>query len=145
MCKYSWILGQSTLSFMIKSISFQSVIPETVQDDKRFYASWRSAKFCPNRNKRPRLAQWAYFWSHAWSVNQRVNISQRLLIDVPNHLLYFLYAQRCVQKVKDSWLTSLIIIILFTRATPRTKSKGLLIDVIYHPYTFYTHSASYKK
>jgi hypothetical protein len=41
--------------------------------------------------------QGAYFRSHARSVNQRVKISQGLPSDVPNHLLYFLHAQRCVQ------------------------------------------------
>jgi hypothetical protein len=37
------------------------------------------------------------------------------------------------------------ILILFTRTAPRTKSKGLSIDVLFYPYTFYTRSAAYKK
>jgi hypothetical protein len=35
---------------------------------------------------------------------------------------------------------------LFTRATPRTKSKGIPIDVPSHlSYAFYTRNAAYKK
>jgi hypothetical protein len=45
-----------------------------------------------HRNKHPRSTQGAHFQSHAWSANQRVQISQRLLINVPNHFLYFLHA-----------------------------------------------------
>jgi hypothetical protein len=35
--------------------------------------------------------QGVYFQSHARSMNQCVEISQKLLIDVPNNLLYFLH------------------------------------------------------
>jgi hypothetical protein len=44
-------------------------------------------------------------------------------------------------------LTSLIIyLMLFTRAAPHTKSKGLPIDIAYYlSYAFYTCSAAYKK
>jgi hypothetical protein len=36
-------------------------------------------------------------------------------------------------------------IILFRRATPHTKSKGLPIDISFYSYTFYMRSAAYKK
>jgi hypothetical protein len=54
-------------------------------------------------------------------VNQRVNISQGLLIDVPFYL------------------------ILFTCAAPRTKSKGFPIDVSFYPYTFNMCNTTYEK
>jgi hypothetical protein len=85
-----------------RPINFQSVIPETTQGDKHFYASWRSAKLCPNSNKHLRSMQVAYFRSHTRSMNQRVNISQGLPIDVSNHLLYFQHAHHRVQKVRGS-------------------------------------------
>jgi hypothetical protein len=44
--------------------------------------------------------QEAYFRSHAWSVNQRVQISQGLLIDVPNHQAFTHIALR----TKSKWL-----------------------------------------
>jgi hypothetical protein len=52
-----------------------------------------------------------------------------------------------VQKARGSRLTSLIIYLMFfTRATPRTKSKGLLIDIPYHlSYAFYMCNTTYKK
>jgi hypothetical protein len=53
-------------------------------------------------------------------------------------------ANQHVQKAKGSRLMSHSILILFTRAAPRTKSMGLLIDVHFHPYTFYTCIAAYK-
>jgi hypothetical protein len=37
------------------------------------------------------------------------------------------------------------VLILFTRAAPRIKSKRFPIDVPFYPYIFYTHSATYKK
>jgi hypothetical protein len=40
---------------------------------------------------------------------------------------------------------SLSILILFTHTTPHTKSKGLLLDVLFYPYTLYTCNAAYKK
>jgi hypothetical protein len=53
--------------------------------------------------------------------------------------------QRRIQKVRGSRLTSRYILILFIHATPRTKIRGLLIDVMLHPYTFYMRSTAYKK
>jgi hypothetical protein len=87
--------------------------------------------------------QGAYFRSHARLVNQHINISQGLQIDVPS--LYFFQAQRRVQKARSPRSTSRTILILFTRATLRTKSKELPIDVPFHPYTFYTCSTAYKR
>jgi hypothetical protein len=91
-CKY---LKFQTICFKFhdrikqRPISFQSVILGTGQGDKRLCASRWSAKICITSNKRPRLTQWAYFWSHARSANQRVQISQGLLIDVPNHHTFY--------------------------------------------------------
>jgi hypothetical protein len=53
--------------------------------------------------------------------------------------------KRRIQKVRGSRLTSRYILILFIHATPRTKIRGLLIDVMLHPYTFYMRSTAYKK
>jgi hypothetical protein len=36
-------------------------------------------------------------------------------------------------------------LILFTHIAQHTKSMGLLIDVPFYSYTFYTHNATYKK
>jgi hypothetical protein len=41
-----------------------------------------------------------------------------------------------VQKARGSLLTPHSILILFTRAAPHTKNKGLLINVPLYPYTF---------
>jgi hypothetical protein len=71
-----------------------------------FLCILRSAKLCPTNNKHVRLMQGAHFRSHVRSANQRI------------------------QKVRGSWLTSLIIyLILFTHAALHIKSKGLSIDV----------------
>jgi hypothetical protein len=105
-------------------ISFQSAILVTAQGDKRLCASRRSAKLCPTSNKRPRSTQGVYFRSHIRSANQCIQISQGLLIDVPNHhtfytcstaykkqggsrstlhiFYYFQHALRRVQKIRDS-------------------------------------------
>jgi DsbC/DsbD-like thiol-disulfide interchange protein len=110
-CKYSWILGQSALNFMIGSNSDRSAFKEqsselrkTISisvhhDNPRSFAQIeisvldrRSAKLCQNKNKRPRSTQGAYFRSHTRSVNQRANISQGLPVDVPYYRLYFLHA-----------------------------------------------------
>jgi hypothetical protein len=91
-CKY---LGFQAIWFKFhdrikhQPISFQSTIPRTAQGDKRLCVSRWSTKLCPTSNKRPRLTQGAYFRSHARSVNQRVQISQGLLIDVPNHHIFY--------------------------------------------------------
>jgi hypothetical protein len=87
-CKY---LGFQAIRFKFydrikqRPISFQSMILRTVQGDKRLCASWWSEKLCPTSNKRPRSTQGAYFQLHVQSVNQYIQISQGLLIDVPNH------------------------------------------------------------
>jgi hypothetical protein len=60
-------------------------------------------------------------------------------------LLYFLYVQHRVRKARSSQSTSHSTLILFTRTTPSTKSKGLSIDVPFYSYTFYMHNATYKK
>jgi hypothetical protein len=75
-----------------RSIIFQSVIPGTVQGDKRLCTSQRSVKLCPTSNKCPRSTQGTYFRSHARLVNQRVQISQELLIDVPNHHTFYMHS-----------------------------------------------------
>jgi hypothetical protein len=72
-------------------------------------------------SEHPRSTPEAYSQMHAQSTNQ------------------------CVQKVRGSRWTSHSILILFTCAVPYTKSKGLLIDVMFYPYTFYTRSVMYKK
>jgi hypothetical protein len=72
-----------------RSISFQSAIPRTAQDNKCLCASRWSVKLCPTSNKCPRSMQGAYFRSHTRSVNQRVQISRGLLIDVPNHHTFY--------------------------------------------------------
>jgi hypothetical protein len=127
-------------------------------------------KLCPNRHKRPRSTQGAYFQSHARSVNQRVNISQGLPDWRPlsSLILFIFVALRTKSKGLPDWclLSSLI---LFTRAIPQTKSKGTpdwcpLSSIIHCTcvaprtktrdswlmsliisYTFYTRSAMYKK
>jgi hypothetical protein len=50
-----------------------------------------------------------------------------------------------VQKARDSRSMSHSILILFTCAVPHTKIKGLLIDVPFYSYSFYTRTAAYKK
>jgi hypothetical protein len=50
-----------------------------------------------------------------------------------------------IQKVRGSRSTSRSILKLFTLTVPRIKSKGLLIDVSFNPYTFYTCNVTYKK
>jgi hypothetical protein len=90
------------------------------------------------------MSQGAYSRSYARSMNQPIKKQgapdRRLIL-----LLYFLYAQCRIQKARGSRLTSRSTLILFTRAVPRTKNKGLQIDVPFYTYTFYTHSATYKK
>jgi hypothetical protein len=111
--------------------------------------------------------QGAYSRSHAWSANQCVqkardsqlmSCSTLILFYMcsavyktqgapdrrPVLLLYFLHVQRRVQKARGSRSTSRSTLILFTRTTSCTKSKELTIDVPFHSYTFYTHSATYK-
>jgi hypothetical protein len=85
-------------------------------------------------------------------VNQHEK-SKGLLINVSLYLLYFLYAQRRIQKARGSWSTShsisytfytrntvykkqmahnqrlVLSLILFTCVVPRIKSEGLPIDV----------------
>jgi hypothetical protein len=106
-----------------RPISFQSVTPGTTQGDKQFGALERSVRLCPISSKCSRWMQGAHFRSHAWSSNQHI------------------------QKVRGSRLISLnIYLMLFICAAPRTKSKGLPIDVPYHlSYAFYMCSTAYKK
>jgi hypothetical protein len=49
-------------------------------------------KLCLTSNKCPQSTQGAYFRSHAWSANQRVQISQGLLIDIPNHHTFYTHS-----------------------------------------------------
>jgi hypothetical protein len=72
-----------------RSISFQTAISKIEQGDKRLCASRRYVKLCPTSNMRPRSTQGAYFRSHARSANQRVQISQGLIIDVYNHHTFY--------------------------------------------------------
>jgi hypothetical protein len=62
-------------------------------------------------------------------------------------ILCFLHVQHHIQKARGSRLMCLIIYpMLFTCSAPRTKSKGLPIDIPYHLYyAFYTCSTAYKK
>jgi hypothetical protein len=64
--------------------------------------------------------QWSYFRSHARSANQRVQISQGLLIDVPNHHTFYTHSTT-YKKEGDS--THLLL--LSIRTSLRTKNKGL--------------------
>jgi hypothetical protein len=52
-----------------------------------------------------------------------------------------------IEKARGSRLTSLTIyLMIFTCATPYTKSKGLSVDILYHLfYAFYMHSVVDKK
>jgi hypothetical protein len=133
-------------------ISFQSVMPKITQGNKRFCASWWSAKLCPNSNKRLWSTQGAYFRSHARLANQHVKISQGLPIDVPNYLLYFSHTQHHVQKARGSRSMlhtvsitfsmrvtvyekkrapnrcSIQLLLLLARVLSRMKSKELPID-----------------
>jgi hypothetical protein len=123
-CKY---LGFQAFHFKFhdrikqRPISFHSAIPGTAQGDKRLCASRWSAKLCPTSNKCPRSTQWAYFRSHARSANQCVQISQGLLIDVPNHHTFYTHST-AYKKQGDS------------RSTLHTSSI-----------TFSTRFATYKK
>jgi hypothetical protein len=91
-CKY---LGFQTIRFKFhdqikqRSISFQSAIPKTTQGNKRLCVSRWYVKFYPTSNKRPRSTQGAYFRSQTRSANQCVQISQELLINVPNHHTFY--------------------------------------------------------
>jgi hypothetical protein len=94
-----------------RPISFQSVISRTAQGDNRLCASQWSMKFYPSsNNKRPRSTQVSYFWSCTRSANQHVQISQWLLIDVPNHHIFYM------------------------RSTAYKKERGFSIDT---PHIFY--------
>jgi hypothetical protein len=101
------------------------------------------------------MTQGAYFGSHTRLANQHVKISQGLPIDIPNHLLYFLYTQRRVQKARAYRSTlytasitftthnttykkqgtldrcSIYFLLLSARASPHTKSKGLYRYVLH--------------
>jgi hypothetical protein len=63
--------------------------------------------------------------------------------------LYAFYTRSAtyIQKARGSRLTFLIIyLMLCTRAAPRTKSKGLPIDISYDlSYAFYMRNTTYKK
>jgi hypothetical protein len=131
-CKY---LGFQAIRFKLhdrikqRPISFQSVIPETAQSNKRLCASRRSVKLCPTSNKHPRSMQRDNFRSHTGSMNQRIQISQGLLIDVPNyHTFYTRSTAYKKQGAPDRWSLIQQKFMLFICVTPRTKSKGLLID-----------------
>jgi hypothetical protein len=125
-------------------ISFQSAISKIVQGDKRFYVSWRSVKLCLNSNKHPRLMQGSYFRSHVWSAYQHVQISQGLLIDLPNHLLY---AQHYVQISQGLPIDVPNYLLYFLHAQRRIQiSQGLLIDVPNHLlYFLHVHHCEWKK
>jgi hypothetical protein len=43
--------------------------------------------------------------NHLLYMQRRVQISQGLLIDISNHLLYFLYVHHHEQKARGSWST----------------------------------------
>jgi hypothetical protein len=83
-----------------RSIDFQNVTPETVQNDKRFYAYRYSVVLSPIISS-TRSTQGADTRMHAWPMRQRISKSKGLLIDV---LLcfYFQHVHRHVQKVRGS-------------------------------------------
>jgi rRNA pseudouridine-1189 N-methylase Emg1 (Nep1/Mra1 family) len=68
--------------------------------------------------------QGAYFQSHTRSANQRVQISQGLQIDIPNHHTFYTRSTAYKKKgAPDQRSTHLLL--LLACASPRTKSKGL--------------------
>jgi hypothetical protein len=123
-CKY---LGFQTIRFKFhdrikqRPISFQIAIPRTAQGDKHLCASQRSVKLCPTSNKCPRSTQGVYFRSHARSANQRIQISQGLLINVPNHHTFY------------------------TCSTAYKKQRGSRSMIHTSSITFSTRFAAYKK
>jgi hypothetical protein len=102
--------------------------------------------FTPNRNKCSQLTQGAYFRSHARSVNQHVQISQGLLIDVHNHLLYFLYACHHIQISHERPIDApnhlLCILHVHHRIQKARSSRSTLHTTFIN---FSMHSAVYKK
>jgi hypothetical protein len=81
-------------------------------------------KLCPNSNKHPRSTQGASFRSHAWSAYQRVQISQGLPINVPNHLLY----AQCRVQIRQGLSIDDPNHLLYAQHRVQI-SQGLLIDV----------------
>jgi hypothetical protein len=107
-----------------RSIGFQSGVPETTQDDKCLCASRWFTKLYPTSNKCPRSTQGVYFQSHAQSANQRIQISQELPIDVPNHILYFYMHIITYKKQGTPDQHSIQLLLLSTCTSPRTKVRG---------------------
>jgi hypothetical protein len=68
--------------------------------------------------------QGAYFRSHTRSTNQHVKISQRLPIDVLNHLFYFSHAQCRIQKARGYRSTNLSAFIIFSMCITVYKKQG---------------------
>jgi hypothetical protein len=135
-CPNYWILVPSALRTMIwSSIAWSAFKARTQGSHKVTNISMQDAQWSFAQVKsHSQLMQGTYSWSHAQPTSQRIlqGASDRRLIQ----LLYFLHAQRRVQKERGSWLISRSTLILFTRTVPHTKSKGLLIDVPFYSYTF---------
>jgi hypothetical protein len=90
--------------------------------------------------------QGVYFRSHARSTNQRVEISQRLPIDVPNNLLYFLHVQHCVQISQGLPIDVPNHLLHFLHAQPRIqKARGYRSTLHTTSTTFSARIATYKK
>jgi hypothetical protein len=135
-----------------RPISFQSATPETAQNDEHFYVYRRSVVLIPIIGS-TRSMQGADTRMHTRLMCQRVSKNKGLPIDVSLCFYYFQHAHHRVQQARDSRLTYLfssttfnmciavykkegapdrriyLLLLLSACASPRTKSKGLSINV----------------
>jgi hypothetical protein len=127
-------------------IGFQSVTPETVQNDECFYAYRRSVALGPITCS-TRSMQGVDTWTYARPMRQRISKSKGLPIDIHLCFYYFQHAHRHIKKNQGATDRRTSLLLLLSACTsPRTKTKGLSIDAPYNFYYFsYTHSAAHKK
>jgi hypothetical protein len=106
-------------------IGFQSVTPETVQNDECFYAYRRSVALGPITCS-TRSMQGVDTWTYARPMRQRISKSKGLPIDIHLCFYYFQHAHHRVQKLRGSRSMLHITSTTFhTRIPPHIKSKGL--------------------
>jgi hypothetical protein len=131
-CKY---LGFHAIHFKFHDrikqwpTSFQSVIPGTVQGNKRFCTSRWSTKLCPTSNKRPcRRKRLTFDRMHDQRTNAYKSVRGSWLMSIT--IILFTRVAPRIKSKRASDQCSTYFLLLSTRASPRTKSNGLLRYVL---------------
>jgi hypothetical protein len=138
----------SARSAFIVQPRFHSVTPKTAQNNEHFCAYRHSMVLHPIISVTPIDARGKPMNARTTNMPTRQHQSKGLLIDVPLYFYYFLHVYHCIQKARGSWSMYLsastfythiivykkwrarnwctyLLLLLFTRASSRTTSKGL--------------------